>query len=70
MVRSVSAWVGSLGYNFVLMAGFFFFFFVLQWVRLVTGEYLAEILFLWWLGVFAVASSFLPVGGCGSTVVL
>ena len=67
MVRLVSAWVGSLGYNFVLMAGFFFF---LQWVRSVTGEYLAEILFLWWLGVFAVASSFLPVGGCGSTVVL
>ena len=69
MVRSVSAWVGSLGYNFVLMAGFLFFF-VLQWVRSVTGEYLAEILFLWWLGVFAVASSFLPAGGCGSTVVL
>ena len=49
---------------------FIFFFFFLQWVRLVTGEYLAEILFLWWLGVFAVASSFLPAGGCGSTVVL
>ena len=42
-----------------------FFFFFLQWFRSAIDECLAEILFLWWLGVFAVAGSFLPVGGCG-----
>ena len=40
---------------------FFFFFFSLQWVRSATNECLAKILFLWWLGAYVVAGSFLLV---------